>query len=147
MSAVWKVYQRSLGKYPILTQAIQTGLLMGTGDLISQTIIEKKTFSNINWVRTAQFTSVGLFIGGPGLRTWYGILNKYVGSQGTTVVLKKVALDQLLFAPVFIGVLLGTIGAMQGQSIEDNINNLKRDYPDVLPGSPSVVKRLIVWTH
>lgn len=63
MSVVWKLYQRSLVKYPILTQSVQTGLLMGTGDLISQTIIEKKTFSDINWFRTAQFSSVGLFVG------------------------------------------------------------------------------------
>lgn len=66
------------------------------------------------------------------MRTWYGILNKYVGSRGTTVVLKKVALDQFIFAPIFIGVLLSTIGAMQGQSIEEIKNNLKRDYPDVI---------------
>lgn len=66
------------------------------------------------------------------MRTWYGILNKYVGSQGPTAALKKVALDQFVFAPIFISVLLVTINGMQGQTMDENINNLKRDYPDVL---------------
>lgn len=132
MTTIWRVYQKTLVKYPILIQAVQSGVLMGTGDLIAQSIVEKKPFENINWLRTAQFASVGLFVGGPGLRTWYGILNKYVGSQGPAATLKKVALDQFIFAPVFISVLLVTINGMQGQSMDENINNLKRDYPDVL---------------
>lgn len=63
MTTIWRVYQKTLVKYPILIQAAQSGVLMGTGDLIAQSIVEKKPFENINWLRTAQFASVGLFIG------------------------------------------------------------------------------------
>lgn len=77
-------------------------------------------------------------IQGPGLRFWYGFLNKHVGSQGTTVVLKKVALDQLVFAPIFLGFLLGVLGAMQGQTMDENVKNIKRDYLDVLANNYKV---------
>lgn len=52
-----QVYQRSLQTYPVFSQAVQVGVLMGCGDLISQKIVEKKEY--VNWTRTAKFASVG----------------------------------------------------------------------------------------
>lgn len=36
------------------------GLLMGTGDVIAQTVVEQKSLKNINILRTGQFTFIGL---------------------------------------------------------------------------------------
>lgn len=63
MRFLWKAYQRTLAKHPILIQSIQTAILMGTGDVISQTLIEKKYYGKINLIRTAKFASVGFFLG------------------------------------------------------------------------------------
>lgn len=56
-----KWYKTTLDRRPYLMQAVQTGVLMGTGDLISQTVIEHKTLKEINVKRTLQFSSLGLF--------------------------------------------------------------------------------------
>lgn len=69
---------------------------------------------------------------GPATRTWYGILDKYIGSKGGLVVVKKVACDQILFAPTFIVILLSTIGLMQGNDITSIKKKLDNEYVDIL---------------
>lgn len=69
---------------------------------------------------------------GPALRYWYGFLDKYVGSKGKTVVLKKVFVDQVVFAPTFLLFFLGAIGTLQGKSWESLKSDIKENYPDVL---------------
>jgi protein Mpv17 len=84
------------------------------------------------------------------LRKWYGILQSQFCSPNKTVnTLKKVAgefdelvqqdqqlnnflvlVDQVLFAPAFIGVLVGSIGFLQGES--NILTKLKREFPDIL---------------
>ena len=99
--SLFRIYQRLLTSYPILMQSVQSGLLMGTGDVIAQKYVEKKY--DLDLVRTIKFGSIGFFIGGPGLRAWYGILDKAVkGKTKSIVTLKKVGLDQIVFAPIFL---------------------------------------------
>ncbi|XP_076398353.1 mitochondrial inner membrane protein MPV17 [Megachile rotundata] len=129
---VVKMYRKLLTKYPLLTQATQAGTLMALGDQIAQNLVERKEFKDLDFVRTAQFGGIGFFIAGPATRTWYGILDKYIGSKGGVVVLKKVCCDQLFFAPIFIGVLLSVIGMLQGNDLENLQNKLKKEYPDIL---------------
>lgn len=76
---------------------------------------------------------------GPVTRTWYGILDKHIGSKGGIVVLKKVSCDQLLFAPVFLAVLLSTIGIFQGNSVEELQMKLKNEYLDILKNNYKVM--------
>lgn len=62
MSAVLRTYKRLLQQYPIASQCVQCGLLMGSGDLIAQTVVERKSLKNVNFERTAQFACVGLLL-------------------------------------------------------------------------------------
>lgn len=48
-----------------------------------------------------------------------------------TIALKKMAVDQLTFAPIFIAVIMGSISASQGQSSMIR-QRLQQDYKDVL---------------
>ncbi|KAJ0181148.1 hypothetical protein K1T71_003233 [Dendrolimus kikuchii] len=87
---IFKLYQEALSRRPYLVQAIQTGTLMGAGDLISQSFIERKLFSQVDFARTLKFSSIGFFVGGPALRVWYGMLYKHIGSTGKMVTIKKI---------------------------------------------------------
>ncbi|KAM3966876.1 mitochondrial inner membrane protein Mpv17-like isoform 1-T3 [Aphomia sociella] len=129
---IFKLYQQALARRPYLVQAVQAGTLMGAGDIISQTIIEKTKLKEIDYKRTLQFSSIGLFVGGPALRLWYGILNKYIGSSGKSVVLKKVFVDQLVFAPAFLFFILSAVGTMQGKTWENVRKDINANYFDVL---------------
>ncbi|XP_048005266.1 protein Mpv17 [Leguminivora glycinivorella] len=129
---MFKLYQNALARRPYLMQAIQSGALMGAGDVISQTLIEKKTLKDLDYRRTCQFASIGLFVGGPALRVWYGVLQKYIGKEGKTVAIKKVFVDQAIFAPTFLFLILATVGTMQGKNWETVKSEIRRDYFDVL---------------
>ncbi|CAF4784285.1 unnamed protein product [Pieris macdunnoughi] len=129
---IFQIYQRLLNRRPYLVQAIQTGTLMGAGDLISQTFIEKKSFRDADYARTIKFSSIGFCFGGPALRVWYGLLNRHVGSTGKTVALKKVFIDQAVFAPTFLFFLLVGLGALQGKSWDLIENDINTNYIDIL---------------
>ena len=63
LRGLFKLYQDVLRRRPYLVQAVQTGALMGSGDLISQTLIERKSITNVDYMRTLKFSSIGFFVG------------------------------------------------------------------------------------
>jgi protein Mpv17 len=113
--------------------ALQSGILMASGDLIAQRFIEKTEMKKIDWLRNLRFASIGFCIAGPGLYKWYGLLDKHIkGRNKAVITLKKVALDQIIFAPIFLGAFLGTLGVLQGQSVAQIEKKVKNEYTDVL---------------
>lgn len=82
---------------------------------------------------------------GPATRTWYGILDKYIGSKGYSVAIKKVACDQLLYAPTFIAVLLIVIGICQGKDTEGLQIKITNEYKDILMNNYKVTNFFILY--
>lgn len=75
---------------------------------------------------------IGCFAG-IGLRKWYGVLsNRFVSQNKKADTLKKLALDQMIFAPSFIAILIGSIGSLQGSTPKEIKTKLVREYPDLL---------------
>lgn len=72
--------------------------------------------SEIDWGRTARFTLVGAAVLAPSLHLWYGVLLRWLPGKAPTTVVKRVALDQLLFAPVFLAGFLSTIMLLDGNA-------------------------------
>ncbi|KAJ8670585.1 hypothetical protein QAD02_001844 [Eretmocerus hayati] len=132
MSQIFRVYQNFLRRYPFGMQAFQAGILMGIGDQIAQNLVEKRPLKNLDYVRTGQFAVIGFCMVGPATRTWYGLLDKYVGSKGAKVVLKKVVYDQLLFTPIFVAALLSVISVTQGNDVTNTKLKLEDEYVDIL---------------
>ncbi|XP_055717004.1 protein Mpv17 [Phlebotomus papatasi] len=126
-------YQKALARYPLLTQSVQTGILMASGDLIAQTMVEKTNVNKLDYRRTGQFFAIGLLMAGPGLRFWYGVLDRHIHGRNLKIkTLKKVALDQLIFAPTFMMAFLGVVGVMKGQNRVEIEEKIRADYLDIL---------------
>ncbi|XP_027225233.1 protein Mpv17 isoform X1 [Penaeus vannamei] len=132
MSLIRRSYSHLLHKYPMAVQSIQAGVLMGAGDVISQFVIEKKSTSQYEWQRTARFIGLGTFFVGPTLKVWYGILDRRIGSGSTVRALKKVAFDQGIFAPCFLGSFLTVLGVTQGNSPQKIKEEIKNNYVDII---------------
>ncbi|KAI8361860.1 hypothetical protein B0O80DRAFT_434519 [Mortierella sp. GBAus27b] len=139
-------YTRALANYPLPTQALTTGMLFGTGDLIAQFLIEDKKIvsksSIATWdkARTLRMTFFGLSFAGPVLHNWYKFLDKSI-RLGTPVrsMLGRVAVDQMFFAPCFIASFFVGQGLLAGESWATIQERLQRGYPGALRSN------YIVW--
>ena len=109
---IWTRYLRVLDRYPMRTQMVQSGIIMGTGDVISQFAIERKDHLEVD--RCLRFAAIGSIFVAPIIRMWYLKLEKIFGPSVTIKsTLGKVATDQFGFAPIFTGVIIGVIGTSQ----------------------------------
>lgn len=72
--------------------------------------------SEIDWGRTIRFTFVGATVLAPALHVWYGFLIRALPGTAPATVVKRVALDQLLFAPVFLAGFLSTVMLLDGKA-------------------------------
>lgn len=156
MSSISVTYKHLLATRPVLVQAIQAGTLMGAGDFIAQTFMEKTPLAQVNYWRTGQFFALGLFFvvsiystysffpfkimplvsaefQGPTVRAWYALLARRVTHPNVAMrTLQKVAWDQFVFAPIFMGTLISIISFMQHQDLGRIKEKLRNEYVDVL---------------
>ncbi|XP_047377996.1 protein Mpv17 isoform X2 [Sciurus carolinensis] len=129
--ALWRAYQRALAVHPWKVQVLTAGSLMGLGDIISQQLVERRGLQEHQTGRTLTMVSLGCGFVGPVVGGWYKVLDQLI--PGTTKVdaLKKMLLDQGVFAPCFLGCFLPLIGTLNGLSAQDNWAKLRRLWPAV----------------
>lgn len=70
----------------------------------------------IDWGRAARFTLIGATFLAPVLHTWYGFLARRLPGTAAATVVKRVALDQLVFAPVFLASFLSVVMLLDGNA-------------------------------
>ncbi|XP_026856420.2 protein Mpv17 isoform X1 [Electrophorus electricus] len=132
MAALWRSYQSLMTKRPWTVQIVTAGCLVGVGDVISQQLIEHRGWANHSMIRTTKMMGIGFFFVGPVVGGWYKVLDKLVAGGTKTAAMKKMLVDQVGFAPCFLGAFLGISGTLNGLTVEQNIAKLKRDYFDAL---------------
>ncbi|RRT61729.1 hypothetical protein B296_00012809 [Ensete ventricosum] len=103
----------ALDKHPVITKALTSALLNLIGDLICQLLIDQ--VSKLDLRRTIVFTFLGLSLVGPTLHFWYLYLSKLVTFPGALGAFLRLLLDQLIFSPIFLGVFLGSVVALEGR--------------------------------
>jgi peroxisomal membrane protein 2 len=92
-------------------------VLVGLGDWITQIFIEDneegKTF---DWSRLGIMTFLGTCLLGPTLHGWYGFLGSLKAiPSGAAGVATRLCMDQFAFAPVFVGVFMSSVMALEGR--------------------------------
>ena len=107
----WEGYNVFLVKHPLPTKALTSGVICGSGDAACQLIDrgESTLHSNFDPTRTMRFTFLGTFLLAPVLHVWYGRLGIWIPGSKFAPVLKRLALDQLIFAPVFIPTFMSSL--------------------------------------
>lgn len=85
----------------ILRNVSISSTLMGTGDCIAQ-YLDKSHNSKFNWRRWCHYTLINGFSNGVGLTLWYRFLEWRFPIKKPFSVLKKIALDEVIFAPISI---------------------------------------------
>jgi len=136
-----RAYQHSFDSHPNTTLAITGGCLNALGDIVAQ--ITQNTFGDdqderkrYDIARTARFFCFGFTIS-PVMGRWNTFLEtrfplrslKSTRKVCLKALSKRVACDQLLMAPVGLGLFLGSMGMMEARSprqIKERIRDLYR---------------------
>lgn len=112
---------------------VQTGLIMGGGDVFSQVVIENPTLDQFELSRSIRFALLGTIYVGPVIRLRYLTLEKWFGSHvSVPATVIKVFIDQFGFAPFFTSFLLCLIGLSQGKDVQGIKKKLKNEFYDVM---------------
>ncbi|KAL2256324.1 hypothetical protein VTK26DRAFT_1850 [Humicola hyalothermophila] len=123
-------YQARLVARPLLTQAITTSILFAVGDITAQQIVEKKTVEKHDIARTGRMALYGGVVFGPAAATWFKFLQRHVNLRSpNATMLARVAVDQGVFAPTFIGVFLSSMAVLEGTAPREK---LERNYAAAL---------------
>jgi Mpv17 / PMP22 family len=120
-------YSAQLEARPLLTKAITSGIIAGSGDLLCQAAIERPQRIESNeiaekdawWdaVRTLRFGFLGGALVGPVIHYWFQLLNfKLVPGQGALVIAKRVALDQFVFTSMFLPLWMSSLWTLEDPS-------------------------------
>lgn len=131
MSFIWRRYVSLLNRRPALMQCLTSGFLGANGDVIAQKLVEKKQWKDYDWIRTGRFTVLtGVYIA-PILVGWFRILERVRGTP-MIVPLKRLAIDQTIFAPFFLATILFTLRSLEGKRPSETWSQLKLDYLPIL---------------
>ncbi|KAK1755269.1 hypothetical protein QBC47DRAFT_212953 [Echria macrotheca] len=124
-------YKARLASRPLLTQATTTALLFGLGDTIAQQAVDRVGPSQHDFKRTSRMALYGGVVFGPAAATWFKILQRRVSfpSSPNLTILARVACDQGLFAPTFIGIFLSSMAVLEGS---DPREKLRQSYGEAL---------------
>ncbi|CAF1428787.1 unnamed protein product [Rotaria sp. Silwood1] len=110
---------------------------MALGNVISQTLIEKRELKDFDWARLGRFASAGLFFVGPFFRYWFYGLERYFAGA-TLQPLKMMVVDQLFSAPLINATLISYLSLTGGASIKQTKERLCRDFPGIMKANYTV---------
>uniref|UniRef100_A0A1A9ZB94 Mitochondrial inner membrane protein Mpv17 n=1 Tax=Glossina pallidipes TaxID=7398 RepID=A0A1A9ZB94_GLOPL len=124
-----------------LREGLQCGAIMGTGDMLAQTVTDKRELKEIDFGRTLKYASLGIVYVGPLLKGWYKYLDVIVTEKNTKFVraAKKMLIDQSIMAPMLNLTLIPLVGMVMNQSYDTIKNHMKYDYSEILK------KNYILW--
>ncbi|KAL9648565.1 hypothetical protein ABK040_012224 [Willaertia magna] len=144
-------YFHQLQHRPIVTKSVSAALLVGAGDLLTQTIQHERHHElKFDFERTLKMASFGLFMVGPTLHLWYKFLDKYIAKKYPSGYIptkkekilnatRQMAVDQLGFSPFSLFQFLTYMGLIEGHSMSDVWIKLKKDL------FPTLLVNWMVW--
>lgn len=122
---LWTAYNSRLDRFPITTKAFTSLIGFLLGDIIAQKFVSDK--ANINWGRVARMASFGFLIHGPTGHYFYAFLDRSIVGTTPLKVAAKVAVDQLIWAPIFTALFFSYLGFAEGKSLDDVITKIRND--------------------
>jgi len=145
-------YAAKLESHPLLTKCITSAFIAGSGDLVCQYIThcqkrenQTENYSSVSNTftpdinRTGRFAFLGMTFVAPMAHSWFGFLGKYVPGTSFTAAIKRVVLDQIIFAPIMIPGFMTNIMVLEGRPTTEIKHALIRNVPD------AYITNLAIW--
>lgn len=119
---------------PYLVEGSRAAGIMATGDILAQTVVEKKDFKDIDYARTIKYSSLGFLFVGPVLKYWFGLLDRSIALKQNRLqrTVKKMVVDQSIMAPALNLSITALVGLINDESSETIKERIKVQYPDIM---------------
>ncbi|EDW36637.1 GL16018 [Drosophila persimilis] len=124
-----------------IREGLNVAAIMGAGDSIAQLFIEKKSLEQWDTGRTARFSALGLLFVGPILRKWYLTLETLVSKDQPSLTrgIKKMVIDQTVFAPTFTLAMSFMVPFVNGEDTEKIKTRIRNSYFSIM------LKNYMLW--
>eukprot|EP00540_Astrosyne_radiata_P008566 CAMPEP_0116869676 /NCGR_PEP_ID=MMETSP0418-20121206/27889_1 /TAXON_ID=1158023 /ORGANISM="Astrosyne radiata, Strain 13vi08-1A" /LENGTH=231 /DNA_ID=CAMNT_0004505793 /DNA_START=580 /DNA_END=1275 /DNA_ORIENTATION=+ len=128
----WAAYNEALDKNPLPTKAFTSLVGWALGDFLAQVFISGGPF---DWKRFITLSAFGFLYHGPSGHYFYNFLDRKIeGTQAKHVAI-KVAIDQLIWCPIFMTVFFTYLGLVNGDGLSAIGNKIKNDLFSACQGS------------
>eukprot|EP00550_Attheya_septentrionalis_P006615 CAMPEP_0198291716 /NCGR_PEP_ID=MMETSP1449-20131203/9150_1 /TAXON_ID=420275 /ORGANISM="Attheya septentrionalis, Strain CCMP2084" /LENGTH=233 /DNA_ID=CAMNT_0043990395 /DNA_START=16 /DNA_END=717 /DNA_ORIENTATION=- len=128
----WAAYNDALDKSPLPTKALTSLFGWALGDLLAQIFITGGAFDMKRFITLSIF---GLIYHGPSGHFFYNWLDSKIEGTGGKDVFMKVAIDQVLWCPIFMTVFFTYLGLVNGDSLATIGTKIKTDLLTACQGS------------
>lgn len=125
-------YSEALDKSPITTKAFTSLIGWFIGDLLAQVLIAG---GPVDYKRLISFSLFGFIYHGPSGHFFYNWLDKKIQGTDAVPVFTKVAIDQLIWCPIFMSVFFTYLGLVNGDSMSAIGQKIKNDLLSACQGS------------
>jgi len=129
----WAAYNEQLDKNPLTAKACTSLVGWFLGDLLAQLFIVKAP--QLDLARLASLTAFGFLYHGPSGHYFYNWLDSKVEGTDGKAVFTKVAIDQILWCPLFMTVFFTYLGLVAGDSPATIGAKIKNDLLTACQGS------------
>jgi len=128
----WAAYNNALDKHPLTAKSCTSLVGWALGDVLAQIFISGGPFDVKRFLTLSAF---GFFYHGPSGHFFYNWLDsKIPGTAGKDIAM-KVAIDQILWCPVFMTVFFTYLGLVNGDSLATIGSKIKNDLFSACQGS------------
>ncbi|GAB6030843.1 hypothetical protein CHUAL_007680 [Chamberlinius hualienensis] len=128
-SLVGRLVEAFNARTQTIEKKVVSGSLLGAGDCFQQMMERSGGVSKRkhDWRRTGRMVAVGFMLG-PLCHTWYRFLDRRLPAKTLKTVVKKVAADQMVAAPVLNLVFFVGMGVMEQKSWTECKHELKEKF-------------------
>lgn len=125
-----------LDTQPLLTKALTSLTGFTLGDVLAQNFIESG--GEYDLMRTIRLGSFGFLVHGTTGHYFYGFLDSKLPGTAPITVASKVAIDQVVWNPIFGCMFFGYLNFAEGKSFSDYTKKLQADLKTAVMGSWAV---------
>ena len=117
LKGAWDQYCQLLETNPLLTKCSTSGIIAFAGDAISQlALVDNSSMTTFDVPRSIRYTTAGTFLVGISLHHWYSFLMRRIPGTALQSNIKRLTIDQLLFAPIFTATFISFLNIMEGKA-------------------------------
>ncbi|GJQ13347.1 hypothetical protein GpartN1_g5138.t1 [Galdieria partita] len=122
----WMRYNQLLESRPLLTKSLTSLIGFILGDILAQKFLSSDGILHLD--RLLRMALFGFLIHGPTGHIFYTRLDKAIPGTEAWKVACKVAIDQVLWAPIFAFIFFGFLAVLERQSLQQFKAKLSQDW-------------------